>query len=177
MIALNGASIMDIHRRTGISHETIRRWLKQRDIHIPSVSGKQKNNKGKGFANLPQVCQMYKDGWRTHQIAKEVGISTDTVTRWLRKGGVKILSRRKEVDDKKVIKMYLDEYSVDYITNKLGCGRGPVKRVLRENNIPMRTRTEGRRAYENRMLIEQVKAEIVDENKISELVRLFDESA
>ncbi len=131
---------MDTARRTGISHTTIRRWLKDNGIKVESMAGHDRTTAGKRYPMKLRrdACKLYLEGWTMQEISAELSITVNSVHRWLYSAKIKPRSRRTPVDERMIIRLYQSGVSTCEIARRLGTSRKPVKRVLWAHNIPLR---------------------------------------
>lgn len=98
---------------------------------------------------IQKIIEMYLEDYSKVDIAKHLGISTQSVTKYLVKNNIKqkeyfLSNETKElickmyVDDNKSIKEICKELNVDYMS---------VKRALSKNNIELRSLSQARRKY------------------------------
>lgn len=96
--------------------------------------------------DIALICQLYEDGKTVYEVAAEVGISRQRVSRALKRAGVQM--RRRSHTAKQVIEMkqlYEQGLALVQVGERTGLDHGTVWHQLRAAGVPMRD-TQGRSA-------------------------------
>ena len=98
---------------------------------------------------INKIIEMYLQDYSKVYIAKQLGISSQSVTKYLVKNEIKQKEYFLSDDVKNLIcKLYVDQdMSIKEISNKLNVDNMSVKRALQKNNIQLRTLSESLRKY------------------------------
>lgn len=98
---------------------------------------------------INKIIEMYLQDYSKVYIAKQLGISSQSVTKYLVKNEIKQKEYFLSDDEKNLIcKLYIDQdMSIKEISNKLNVDNMSVKRALQKNNIQLRTLSESLRKY------------------------------
>lgn len=95
--------------------------------------------------NENEVIQLFNSGVPAFKIAKQLHVATSRITNLLKSKNIKYGIDLQKVDDvtkSMICDLYLDGYSTMDICRKLNKDKGTVRKILRANNIKLRTRQE-----------------------------------
>ena len=85
-----------------------------------------------------ELLAMHDGGIPISEIAREMGMSNDTVSRILKEHGRDTSRKAKPVDETGITQDYLDEVSVPDILAKYGISYARLYKVLEDNGVPTR---------------------------------------
>jgi hypothetical protein len=99
-----------------------------------------------------KIIEMYKSGTGSDTIAKQMGVSSNSILKLLKRSGIdrRPIGRKKiQVEDEpKIIEMYLEGMSAPEIAEKFNVAHTLILRYLKLNNIKRRDASECHRIYE-----------------------------
>lgn len=166
-----GAPIREICEDLDISVRTVYRYVRSPDRQFPNKSDggprnerKVKRRPGRPSLNptdVDRIVEMWNEGYRQIEIAKEIGIARQTVKKYLLERDVDLDAPRRLTDKQKghymsalgiprkkarmdrdqeieTIRLYERGSRVLYIANSLGVSTATVYAVLRRNGVPLR---------------------------------------
>jgi len=86
------------------------------------------------------LCEQFREKDRdVNDIAKEVGVSSTTISRWIDNHEL----IRKRHDEELLKEKYLKENeTLVEIANEIGCSQSPVRKTLKEAGVEMKTRSD-----------------------------------
>ena len=134
-----GKGTKEIRRELGIPFPEIRQYL--RNSATEGKIKQNKNNKDKvGQDNKEKTRQLYEEGKSVEEIAEEIGLSIQTVKRYINLliGGEKIQDRPKKTTNKKeeykkqVEELYIRGAYIKEISDKLGIPIATINTYIRE---------------------------------------------
>src|SRR5262245_21929879 len=115
-------------------------------------------------ANLDHLVKRYLAGESALQLGKELGVKGETVSRWLKEGGIQLRGRtdaqvrrrlntesRLGLDQEELARRYLAGESEKALAEFLGTNRGIVRRRLLDMGITPRGRSDAERIKWGRM--------------------------
>ena len=88
----NGVTAAEVARRFRVSDEAVRNALRRAGVHIRSVA-EARLAALKRFDWEQKAVELYRDGWSTHQVAGQLGVSGESVRLVLNRHGVKMRSK------------------------------------------------------------------------------------
>jgi len=149
----------EIAKIMGVNHGTISKRLKEMNIkirnHSEAISLNLDNNK---------IKELYNKGLSTIKIGKILGVCPITITKRLRKIGIKIREKKLSLDKRKIIDLYIDKKkSIKEIAKILKVSEGPINRILKESKIKIRKTSEDKIINLN---LDKIKKLYLVENKI-----------
>ena len=95
-----------------------------------------------------EQIELYKSGKSAAILGNTYGVASSTIDRLLKKNGIKaqdrknIMSVKTNYDKDKIIELYLSTVSIYKISKITGAPRGTIKRILKKNNVNIRTHEE-----------------------------------
>jgi len=150
-----GATVQSLAKLLGVSRELIRTLLLKRGVKLRGRGGRLPSAEPGDLVAAPdEVARRYRAGQGIAEIAASVGETAWQVRTVLLKLGVQLRGRAGNRDDElkpplvpaeEVAKLYAEGLGLEPVAARAGVSRKKVRRLLREQRVPVRGRAEAMR--------------------------------
>ncbi|KAF0179614.1 MAG: hypothetical protein FD161_1231 [Limisphaerales bacterium] len=149
-----GVTVQSLARMLSVSRELIRTLLLKRGVKLRGRGGQPSAEPGDLVADPDEVARRYRAGQGIAEIAASVGGTAWQVRTVLLKLGVKLRGRAGNRGDEfkppavpaeEVAKLYAGGLGLEPVAARAGVSRKKVRRLLREQRMPVRGRAEAMR--------------------------------